>query len=63
MIMSEELYNELLKAYTKETLANMRRADICCRFSEPYASDYCQQLVILTMHKVLGRIVGNNHNE
>ena len=43
MIMSEELYNELLRAYTKETLANMIRADIRSRFSEPYASMYCQQ--------------------
>lgn len=42
-IMSEELYNELLKAYTKEALASMIRADIRSRFSEPYASMYCQQ--------------------
>lgn len=27
-IMSEELYNELLKAYTKEAFANMIKADI-----------------------------------
>lgn len=27
-IMSEEQYNELLKAYTKETLASMIKADI-----------------------------------
>ena len=42
-IMSEELYNELLKAYSKEVLANMIKADICIRFLEPYASMYCQQ--------------------
>ena len=42
-IMSEELYNELLKAYTKEVLANMIKADIRQRFPEPYASMYCQQ--------------------
>ena len=42
-IMSEEQYNELLKAYTKETLANMIKADIRNRFPEPYASMYCQQ--------------------
>ena len=42
-IMSEELYNELLKAYTKEALASMIKADIRQRFPEPYASMYCQQ--------------------
>lgn len=41
--MSEELYNELLKAYSKEVLASMIKVDICSRFSEPYASMYCQQ--------------------
>lgn len=42
-IMTEKLYNELLKAYTKEVLANMIKADIRQRFPEPYASMYCQQ--------------------
>ena len=41
--MSEEQYNELLKAYTKEALASMIKADIRSRFPEPYASTYCQQ--------------------
>ena len=41
--MSEEQYNELLKAYTKEALASMIKADIRTRFPEPYASMYCQQ--------------------
>ena len=41
--MSNEQYNEFLKAYTKEALANMIKADIRQRFSEPYASMYCQQ--------------------
>ena len=42
--MSEEQYNELLKAYTKEeTLASMMKADIRTRFPEPYSSMYCQQ--------------------
>ena len=41
-IMSEELYNELLKVYSKEVLASMIKADIRSRFSEPYASMYCQ---------------------
>lgn len=41
--MSEEQYNELQNAYTKETLANMIMADICNKFSEPYASMYCKQ--------------------
>ena len=42
-IMSDEQYNKLLKAYTKEALANMIKADIRQRFPEPYASMYCQQ--------------------
>ena len=42
-IISEEQYNELLKAYSKEVLASMIKADIRSRFSEPYASMYCQQ--------------------
>lgn len=33
--MSEEQYNELLKAYTKETLTNLIKADISSRFPEP----------------------------
>lgn len=41
--MSEEQYNKLLKAYTKEALASMIKADIRNRFPEPYASMYCQQ--------------------
>ena len=36
--MTNEQYNELLKAYTKEVLANMIKADIRTRFPEPYAS-------------------------
>lgn len=42
-IMSEEQYNELLKAYTKEALASMIKADIRNRVPEPYVSMYCQQ--------------------
>lgn len=41
--MMEKLYNELLKAYTKEALTSMIKADIRSRFPEPYASMYCQQ--------------------
>lgn len=41
--MTNEQYNELLKAYTKEVLANIIKADVRSRFSEPYASIYCQQ--------------------
>lgn len=41
--MSEEQYNKLLKAYTKEVLSSMIKADIRSRFPEPYASMYCQQ--------------------
>ena len=45
-MISEQQYNELLKAYTKEALASMTsmiKADIRSRFPEPYASMYCQQ--------------------
>ena len=41
--MTEQQYNELLKAYTKEAFANMIKADIRSRFPEPYASIYCKQ--------------------
>ena len=41
--MSDDQYNEFLKAYTKEALASMIKADIRQRFAEPYASMYCQQ--------------------
>ena len=40
---SEQQYTELLKAYTKEVLASMIKADIRSRFPEPYASMYYQQ--------------------
>ena len=42
-IMTEQQYNELLKAYSKEALASMIKADIRSRFPEPYSSMYCQQ--------------------
>ena len=41
--MIDQQYNELQKAYTKEVLANMIKADIRSRFPETYASMYCQQ--------------------
>ena len=41
--MTEQQYNELLKAYPKEALASMIKADIRSRFPELYASMYCQQ--------------------
>lgn len=41
--MSDEQYNKLLKAYTKEALANMIKADIRQRFPAPYACMCCQQ--------------------
>ena len=44
--MSEDQYNEFLKAYTKETLANMIKADIRSRSPEPYASMYSSNLII-----------------
>lgn len=33
--MTEQQYNELLKAYTKEVLVRMIKADIRSRFPEP----------------------------
>ena len=42
-IMTEQQYNELMKTYTKEALASMKKADIRSRFPEPYASIYYQQ--------------------
>ena len=39
--MTEVQYNELLKAYGKEALANMIKTDIRLRFPEPYASKVC----------------------
>lgn len=47
--MSDDQYNEFLKAYTKEALASMIKADIRQSFSEPYASMYCQQFDNLKM--------------
>lgn len=41
--MEEQQYYELQKAYTKEALASMIKADIRSRFPELYASMYCQQ--------------------
>ena len=41
--MTEQQYNGLLKAYTKEALASMIKADIRSRLPEPYASTYCKQ--------------------
>ena len=41
--MKEQQYSELQKAYTKEALASMIKADIRSRFPEPYANMYCQQ--------------------
>ena len=44
--MSEEQYNELLKAYTKEAFANMIKADIRQRFPEPYDSSIAISLIV-----------------
>ena len=43
MMMPDQQYYKLRKAYTKEVLANLIKADIRQRFPEPYASMYCQQ--------------------
>ena len=44
--MTEQQYNGLLKAYTKEALASMIKADIRSRFPEPYASIIASSLII-----------------
>lgn len=41
--MTEQQYNELLKAYAKEALASMIKANIRSCVPEPYSSMYCQQ--------------------
>lgn len=41
--MNKELYNELLKVYTKEAFCDMIKADIRQRFPEPLAKIYCEQ--------------------
>ena len=41
--MSEELYKELQKVYTKEALASLIKTDIRQRLPEPYAGMYCKQ--------------------
>ena len=50
--MSEEQYNELQKAYTKEALANMIKADIRNRFPEPYDSSIASSLIISRMLQI-----------
>ena len=42
--MSEEQYNELLKAYTKEALASIIKADIRSRFPERECKLNCVKL-------------------
>ena len=42
-IIDKDLYHELLKAFSKESFENMIKADIRQKFSEPYASIYCEQ--------------------
>lgn len=41
--MTEQQYNEFLKAYAKEALASMIKANIRSSVPEPYSSMYCQQ--------------------
>lgn len=41
--MTEHLYNELLKAYAKEALASMIKANIRSSVPEPYSSMYVKQ--------------------
>lgn len=36
-------YNEFLKAYAKEVLVGIIKANIPQRFPKPYANMYCQQ--------------------
>ena len=51
-IMSEKLYNELLKAYTKEALASMIKADIRSRFPELMLVCIANNLMILKMLQI-----------
>lgn len=41
--MTDQQYQDLQKAYTKEVFANIIKADIRHRFPEPYANTYCKQ--------------------
>lgn len=41
--MNDKQCKEWLRAYTKETLTTMIKADVRNRFQEPYASLLCQQ--------------------
>ena len=47
--MNDKQCNEWLRAYTKETLTTMIKADVRNRFQEPYASLLCNSLIILRM--------------
>ena len=42
--MSNELYNELQKAFDKEVVKLLLKTDIRRRFAEPEASRLCQQV-------------------
>lgn len=42
--MSNELYNELQKAFDKEVVKLLLKTDIRQRFAEPKASRLCQQV-------------------
>lgn len=50
--MDEKTYNELLKAYTKEALASMIKADIRSRFLEPYAVCIASSLITSRMPQI-----------
>lgn len=50
--MSEEQYNELLKAYTKEALASMIKADIRSRFPELMQVFIANNLMISKMLQI-----------
>ena len=49
--MSEEQYNKLLKAYTKEVLSSMIKADIRSRFPELLLSSDSYEISFKIRHK------------
>lgn len=40
---TDQQYQDLQKAYTKEVFASIIKTDVRNRFTEPYASIYCRQ--------------------
>lgn len=51
-VMTDQQYNEFQKAYTKEALASMIKADIRSRFPEPYAVCIASSLITSKMPQI-----------